>query len=99
MNNKVLNLLKNTWARFVFALLGGAAYYIIALKFILSHTNNGGGLLGFFFMPAIVCGMGLIIIKILRSLEEQENMRAMLAVFWTHIMLIIISVVFLLTII
>lgn len=95
MNNKILKLLKSTAPRLVFALLGGGAYYIIALRFILAHTDNGGGLLGFFFFPAIVCGMGLIIIKILRSLEEQENTRAMLAVFWTHVILIIVSAAFL----
>lgn len=99
MNKGILKLITNTAGRLIFALLGGAAYYIIALRFIISHTNNGGGLLGFFFLPAIVCGMGLIIIKILRSQEEQGNTGAMLTVFWTHIILIIISAVFLITMI
>ncbi len=99
MNKKVIQLLKSTAGRLVFALLSGGAYYIIALKFILSHTAAGGGLLGFFFLPAIVCGMGLVIIKILRSREEAEDAGAMLAVFWTHILLIVISIAFLLTMI
>ena len=97
MNNKIIKLLKNTAGRLIFALFGGAAYYIIALKFILSHTNNGGGLLGFFFLPAIVCGMALVIIKVLRSKEETENHGAMLRIFWAHLVLIIISIAFLLT--
>ncbi len=99
MNKKVIQLLKNTVGRLVFALLSGVAYYIIVLKFILSHTAAGGGLLGFFFLPAIVCGMGLVIIKILRSQEEQENTGAMLTVFWMHVLLIIISIAFLFTMI
>ncbi len=99
MNKNILKLLKSTVGRLVFALLSGGAYYIIALKFILSHTSVGGGLLGFFFLPAIVCGMGLVIIKILRSQEEQENTGAMLTVFWTHTLLIIISIAFLFTMI
>lgn len=99
MNDKIINLLKNTAPRLIFALLCGAAYYIIALKFILSHTNNGGGLLGFFFLPAIVCGMALVIIKVLRSKEEEGNDTAILRTFWSHAILIIISIVFLLTII
>lgn len=95
MNKKIIQLLKNTAGRLIFALLSGGAYYIIALKFILSHTNSGGGLLGFFFFPAIVCGMALVIIKILRSKEEEGNETAMLRTFWSHFILIIISVVFL----
>ncbi len=99
MNDKIIGLLKNTVGRLVFALLCGAAYYIIVLKFIISHTSAGGGLLGFFFLPAIVCGMGLIIIKILRSEEEREDVKAMLRLFWAHIVLILISITFLLTMI
>lgn len=99
MNNKIIHLLKKTAPRLIFASLSGAAYYIIVLKFILSHTNNGGGLLGFFFLPAIVCGMALVLIKVLRSKEEEDNKGAMLRIFWAHLALIIISIVFLLTII
>lgn len=99
MNKKIIELLQNTAGRLIFALMSGAAYYIIALKFILSHTNNGGGLLGFFFLPAIVCGMGLVIIKVLRSKEEEDNKSAMLRIFWAHVILILISIAFLITII
>jgi hypothetical protein len=99
MNEKILKLLANTVGRLVFALISGAAYYIIVLRFIVSHTSYGGGLLGFFFLPAIVCGMGLVIIKILKSQEEQGNTKGMLAVFWTHLLLIILSVAFLVSMI
>lgn len=95
MNEKILRLLTNTAGRLIFALISGGAYYIIALRFIIAHTSAGGGLLGFFFLPAIVCGMGLIIVKILISQEKQGNTGVMLAVFWSHLLLILVAVSFL----
>ncbi len=95
MINKILKLLSNTAARLIFALLCGGAYYVIALRFIVAHTNPGGGLLGFFFLPAIVCGMALVIVKILKTQEEQGNTGVILAVFFSHILLILLSIVFL----
>lgn len=95
MNNKIIDLLKKTAPRLIFALLCGGAYYIIVLRFIVAHTSLGGGMLGFFFLPAIVCGMALIIVKILKTQEEQGNTGVILAVFWSHILLILLSVVFL----
>ena len=49
MKNKIIQLLQSTAGMLIFALLSGCAYYIVVLKFILSHTSVGGGLLGFFF--------------------------------------------------
>lgn len=95
MSNKILKLLSNTAARLIFALLCGGAYYVVALRFIVAHTNPGGGLLGFFFLPAIVCGMALVIVKILKTQEEQGNTGVILAVFFSHILLILLSIVFL----
>lgn len=99
MIKNILKLLSNTAARLIFALLCGGAYYIIALRFIIAHTSAGGGLLGFFFLPAIVCGMALVIVKILKTQEEQGNTGVILAVFLSHIILILISIAFLITII
>lgn len=93
MNKKILNLLKNTWARLIFALLSGAAYYVIVLKFILSHTSSGGGLLGFFFLPAIVCGAALVLIKVIRQCIEDGRESAAAAVFWLHVVFMIIATV------
>lgn len=99
MNSKIIQLLKNTAARLIFALASGGAYYIIVLKFILTHTGNGGGLLGFFFFPAIVGGAALVLIKTLRSHEEKGDTAPMLRLFWAHLILIIISIAFLLSMI
>ena len=61
MEDKIVNLLDNTVPRLVFALLSGLAYFTIIYRFIVAHTERGGGLLAFFFCPAIVCGAALII--------------------------------------
>ena len=44
MKNKIIQLLQSTAGMLIFALLSGCAYYIVVLKFILSHTSVGGGL-------------------------------------------------------
>ena len=61
MKNKIIQLLQSTAGMLIFALLSGCAYYIVVLKFILSHTSVGGGLLGFFFLPAIIFVFGAVI--------------------------------------
>lgn len=93
MNNKIIRLLNNAWARLVFALLSGTAYYIIVLKFILSHTSVGGGLLGFFFLPAIVCGAALVLIKVIRQCIEDGREGSAVTVFWLHVVFMIIAAV------
>ena len=62
MKNKIIQLLQSTAGMLIFALLIGCAYYIVVLKFILSHTSVGGGLLDF-FSPAIIFGAALVLIK------------------------------------
>ena len=92
MKNKIIQLLQSTAGMLIFALLSGCAYYIVVLKFILSHTSVGGGLLGFFFLPAIIFGAALVLIK---QCMENGNYNAVNLIFWLHIVFIIISAVFL----
>ena len=94
MKNKIIQLLQSTAGMLIFALLSGCAYYIVVLKFILSHTSVGGGLLGFFFLPAIIFGAALVLIKIKQCMEN-GNYNAVNLIFWLHIVFIIISAVFL----
>lgn len=94
MKNKIINLLKNTAALLVFSLLSGLAYYVVILKFILLHTSVGGGLLGFFFLPAIVCGAALVLIKLIKQCMENGNDKAVSIIFWLHVFFWIISAVF-----
>lgn len=94
MNKKIIGLLNNVWALLIFALLSGGAYYVTVLKFILSHTASGGGLLGFFFLPAIVCGAALVLIKVIKQCIEDGRESAAAGVFWLHCIFIIIAAVF-----
>lgn len=94
MNNKILQLLQNTWGLFIFALLSGCAYYAVILKFILSHTDVGGGLLGFFFFPLIICGAALVLIKIIKQCIENGRENGAVALFWLHVVFILIAIVF-----
>ena len=47
-----------------------------------------------FFFPAIICGAALIIIKGIKKADENGNTRAMLAVFWFHLFVILMGLVF-----
>lgn len=94
MKNCIVKLLRNTWGLLIFALLSGTAYYVVVLKFILSHTSAGGGLLGFFFLPAIVCGAALVLIKVIKQCFENDRDGAAAALFVMHIILILLAVVF-----
>lgn len=97
MKNKILQLMQSTKGLLVFTLLSGCAYFITVLKFILSHTNAGGGLLGFFFFPAIVCGAALVLIKVIKQCFENGNENAVINIFLIHVVFILISIVFLIS--
>ena len=97
MNNQILKLLKNTWGLLIFALLAGGAYFVIVLRFVLSHTNNGSGLLAYFFAPAVICGAALVLIKTIKQSVSEERNSAALTIFWLHVLLMAMSVVFLIT--
>ena len=97
MKNKILQLMQSTKGLLVFTLLSGCAYFITVLKFILSHTNAGGGLLGFFFFPAIVCGAALVLIKVTKQCFENGNENAVVNIFLIDVVFILISIVFLIS--
>lgn len=99
MNKKILNILSTSKGGLIFALLCGCAYYIVVQKFILAYTSVGGGFLGFMFLPAIICGAALIILKSIKQMSENENEKGIITLFWMHIVLMILSVVFLISMI
>lgn len=80
----------------IFSLLCGLAYYIVITGFIVGNTQSGGMLLSFFFLPAIVCGAALIIIKTIRKLKEEEQFGKINLLIYPHLLLMAISIVFLL---
>ncbi|MBO5060167.1 MAG: hypothetical protein J6C82_04565 [Clostridia bacterium] len=79
----------------IFALLSGCAYFIIVLDFIMKYTENSGALLGFFFFPAIICGMGLVLLKAIKRLRDEEAFGKINMLVYAHIVLFLISLVFL----
>ena len=79
----------------IFSLISGTAYYIVLSAFIIGNTSSGGALLSFFFLPAIVCGAALILIKTIRKLKEEEQFGKINMLIYPHIILWLISIVFL----
>ncbi len=94
MKNSITKLLKNTWGLLIFALLSGCAYYAVILKFILSNTKLGGGLLGLFLLPLIICGAALVLIKLIKQCFENGREGSAVFIFWIHILFMIIGAVF-----
>lgn len=77
----------------LFALLSGLSYFFIVLTFILETTGDKGILLGIFFFPTIVCGMGLVLLKGIKQWQEAENYNKIRAVVMLHTVLFIIGIV------
>lgn len=78
----------------IFSLLSGCAYFALVMCFILESSGEKGLLLGFFFFPAIICGMGLVLLKSIKQWQEQEEYGKIKAVAIFHIILMVISIVF-----
>lgn len=97
MNNKILELLKRPYALLVWALICGAAYYVIIGRFVFAYTNTqaGGSLLMWLFLPAVICGAALILVKVVKQAREKENDRGILILFYTHLLIIAMGIVFL----
>lgn len=79
----------------IFSLFAGAAYFIIILSFILKKTANGG-LIAFFFSPAIIAGAALVIMKTVKRLADEEKYGGINMFLYAHLLLMAMSVVFLL---
>ncbi len=93
--NAIIKFLSTRKGEMLFSLGSGLAYFLIVLQFIRQYSRNGSLLLGFFFCPAIICGMALVLIKILRSWKEQALYRKITVLFFAHAALFLISLVFL----
>ena len=82
----------------IFSLLAGCAYFIIIMGFIVNNTQTGGVMLSMFFMPAIVCGAAIFIIKTIRKLKDEESLGKINTLIYSHIFLLAISLAFLIEI-
>jgi heme/copper-type cytochrome/quinol oxidase subunit 1 len=93
MNKKILDLLGRTVPLLVFALLSGCAYFAILYEVLIRELTNGGGLIMFFFCPAIICGAALVLIKLIKQNREAEKEKNITMLFWLHIVLMIIAAI------
>lgn len=73
MTEFILKMLNSRYSQLAFGIVFGIAYYVIILDFILKNTKQAGGLLGLYIMPAAVCGIALIFIKMIRRWRENEQ--------------------------
>lgn len=71
-----------------FGLFCGVGYFMAVLRLIIDNSS-GSALLGFFFFPAIICGGALLVIKLTRSLREQERYAAINAFMAVNILVFI----------
>lgn len=96
MNKKITELLKRPYFLLVWALICGAAYLSIISRFVFEFTVTaaGGKMILWFFFPAVICGAALLIIKGVKQLISNENERGVLAVFYLHLLVIIMGAVF-----
>ena len=95
---KIEKIFNTKYGGLIFTLLSGCAYFIIILSFILG-ADAKAGLLGFFFAPAIICGMALVLFKMIRQFLEDEEFKKANIVGIFHVVLMIISIVFLMAMI
>ncbi len=91
MKKKILTLLERSIPQLVFALLSGLAYFAVIYDMIIVQSQVGGGLIVFFFCPAIVCGTALVLIKLFKQCRENEKENTIVTVFSLHVLLMIIA--------
>lgn len=87
-------LFETKWGGLIFSLLAGLAYFGLIFGFILDNTNANGALLGFFFFPAIVCGMALVLLKMIKKSMEEENYTKINFITIAHIVLMVLSIIY-----
>ncbi len=93
MNKKILNILDTTIGQLVFALTSGLGYFMLLGGWIIDFSN-GQWLMLMYLAPIIVCGAALVIVKLMKSAREAENSGAILKIFWLHVAVILMGIVF-----
>lgn len=94
-HGKVLKMLQATAPRLIFALICGAAYFMIVIRFIMAYTAHVG-LMALFIAPAVICGGAYLVIRLLRhAFEIEENAESTaLMVFYLNLWIVIIAALF-----
>lgn len=96
MNNWLMKFMDNPCKRLVWALVCGLAYCAIIARFVFDYTNTafGGGIIMWFFFPAIICGAALLLIKTVKRASDEEKWGSIKTLFYAHLAVIVIGVVF-----
>lgn len=97
--NGIGKIVNSRMGELVFSLVSGCAYFVVIMGFVMNNTQNGGLMLSLFFLPAIVCGAALLLIKTIRKLKDEECFGKINALIYAHIALAIISIFFLIDLI
>ena len=92
---KILSFFEKKHTALTFSLLCGLAYLVIILSFITRNTS-AGGLIVFFFFPAIICGSALLIFKSIKNHVEYKLTKPLTALFYGHIIVMLLAVALLL---
>lgn len=93
LNSKILKFLNTTAGQLGFALLSGFGYLALISGFIL-ELSRGIWLLLLYISPIVVCGAALVIVKLMKQARENENNKSILKLFWMHVVVIIIGIIF-----
>ncbi len=86
-------LLEKKYGELVFGLTCGVGYFVLVLRIILDYTETGGGLLAFFFAPAIICLPAVALIKATRNLKDNEKYSTINTIIILHILLLVVAAV------
>ncbi len=78
-------LFEKKYSGLIFSLLSGVAYFILATVAVIGSMGNKGLLLCFFFFPAIICGVALVLLKSIKMWLEAEDYKKVGLIFWVHI--------------
>ena len=93
MNNKILSFLNTTAGQLGFALLSGLGYLALISGFVID-ASRGLWLILLYIAPVVVCGAALVIVKIMKQARENENNGAILKLFWLHLVVILVGIIF-----
>ena len=91
MNDKIIDFLKTSAGSLCFSMFCGIVYFMTAMKFVLSATSHGWLML-LFIGPAVLFGAALVVIKLIKHNNENGNEAGNIAIFYFHIVLMVISI-------
>ena len=94
MGNKIDKLFESRIGLLTFSILSGLGYFSFILSVIIKFSRGGSPLIGFFFAPAIICGVALFLVKTIKNNVEGEAYSKNHRLFFFHIAVMVIGVIF-----